>query len=90
MQDAMKVQVLSCLADSANDEGQGRFVGVSRIAKLMRQSHCTVQQTMDALEKSGWLTMWRGDGAEDFTCYEINVERLKGSQDATLRPRGLR
>ena len=84
MKDATEVAVLSCLASHANDDGESCFAGIPRIAKLVRRSERTVQRTLDALEAAGWLTVLRGDGAGNFTRYEISVEQLKGCQDVTL------
>ena len=90
MKDATEVAVLSCLASHANDDGESCFAGIPRIAKLVRRSERTVQRTIDALEGEGWLIVLRGDGAGNFTWYEINVEQLKGCQDVTLLKRSKR
>ncbi len=87
MTDATEVDVLSKLASHANEDGQSCFAGVPRIARLVRRSERTVQRTIDKLERDGWITVRRGDGAGNLTQYEINVEKLKGCQDVTLLPK---
>jgi Helix-turn-helix domain len=84
MKDATEVAVLGCLASHANDAGESCFAGIPRIARLVRRSERTVQRTIDSLEKSGWLTVKRGDGSGNLTQYEISVEKLQGCQDVTL------
>jgi hypothetical protein len=90
MRDATEVAVLSCLASHANDEGESCFAGIPRIARIVRRSERTVQRTIEDLEKAGWLLVLRGDGAGNFTRYEIVVEQLKGCQDVTLLRRSKR
>ena len=84
MTDPSEVSVLSILASHANDEGDSCFAGIPRIAKMARRSERTVTRILAKLEKDGWLTAERGDGAGHKTQYHIDVEKLKGCQDVTL------
>lgn len=76
--------VLVCLANFANDDGVQCFPDIPRIARMVRRDASTVKRTIRRLERGGWLTVERGCGRGIRSQYTLNVERLKGRQNATF------
>jgi hypothetical protein len=72
------------IADAANENGEGIFVGVGRMADRSRQDPRTVQRQLKRLIEVGWLQVVkrgggvRPDGRGIPTTYRISPEWVKG------------
>lgn len=79
-EDAADCSVLLILADHGNDDGTNCFPSIERIAKRARRSERTVERSIAALEKGGWIAVKKGVGRGNFSSYRVNVEFLKRRQ----------
>jgi MarR-like DNA-binding transcriptional regulator SgrR of sgrS sRNA len=82
--DPVDIATLVCLASHANDEGKSCFPSVARVARMTRRSERTIERSIAALEKDGWLVVNRGGGRGNVSSYTINVKRLKERQRDAL------
>ena len=68
--------VLLALADTANDWGEGAYLGVRRICKKTSLSTQTVCNALNALRNNGFTT-YEGKSKFDTNNYTINVKKLR-------------
>lgn len=68
--------VLLALADAANDEGEGAYLGVRKLCKMTCLSTQTVCNALNALRHNKFTTLLEEKSKYDTNNYTINVKRL--------------
>lgn len=74
-EDSNERYVYLALADNANEEGFA-WPSLPTIAEKTRLSESTVRRSVLGLEKGGWLTVFRGNGAGNKSQYRL--QRVSG------------
>lgn len=71
--------VLITLAMFANDEGGSCFPSLVRLSVETKYSTRTITRAISCLESEGWITVVRRGGGRSNSVYQINLEKIGGS-----------
>lgn len=68
--------VLLCLADAANEEGEGAYIGVRKICKMTSMSTQTVCNALNALRHNKYTTLEDEKSKYKTNNYTINIKKI--------------